>query len=141
MRRFASGVTSESHQLYGPFMRQLSACIFEWDAGDVCRLLEAKRSELEGKHGMVGLTEAEVSRKIGRKEIAVGVVRVEPRRPKSFSSRPSTARRGSTPWASRCWTPSASRRSGKSRGATSTAYRTHPVYSCTPRPAKSPRAA
>ena len=60
MRRFASGVTSESHQLYGPFMRQLSACIFEWDAGDVRRLLEAKRSELEGKHGMVVLTEAEV---------------------------------------------------------------------------------
>ena len=71
MRRFASGVTSESHQLYGPFMRQLSACIFEWDAGDVCRLLEAKRSELEGEHGMVGLTEAEVSRQIGRKEMAL----------------------------------------------------------------------
>eukprot|EP00063_Salmo_salar_P065245 XP_014040080.1 PREDICTED: uncharacterized protein LOC106593263 [Salmo salar] len=71
MRRFASGVTTESHQLYGPFMRQLSACIFEWDAGDVRRLLEAKRSELEGKHGMVGLTEAEVSRQIGRKEMAL----------------------------------------------------------------------
>lgn len=71
MRRFASGVTTESHQLYGPFMRQLSVCIFEWDAGDVRRLLEAKRSELEGKHGMVGLTEAEVSRKIGRKEMAL----------------------------------------------------------------------
>lgn len=71
MWRFASGVTTESHQLYGPFMRQLSVCIFEWDAGDVRRLLEAKRSELEGKHGMVGLTEAEVSRKIGRKEMAL----------------------------------------------------------------------
>ncbi|XP_038834473.1 uncharacterized protein LOC120032441 [Salvelinus namaycush] len=71
MRRFAAGVTTESHQLYGPFMRQLSACIFEWDAGDVRRLLEAKRSALEGKHGMVGLTEAEVSRLIGRKEIAL----------------------------------------------------------------------
>lgn len=40
--RCASGVTTESHQLYGPFMRQLSACIFEWDAGYVCRLLAAK---------------------------------------------------------------------------------------------------
>ncbi|XP_064815580.1 uncharacterized protein LOC135531470 [Oncorhynchus masou masou] len=59
MGRFASGVTTESHQLYGPFMRQLSACIFEWDAGDVRRLLKAKRSEMERKHGMVGLTEAE----------------------------------------------------------------------------------
>ncbi|KAM9492387.1 uncharacterized protein ACWYII_004276 isoform 2-T4 [Salvelinus alpinus] len=71
MRRFAAGVTTESHQLYSPFMRQLSACIFEWDAGDIRRLLEAKRSELEGKHGMVGLTEAEVSRQIGRKEITL----------------------------------------------------------------------
>ncbi|XP_038842219.1 uncharacterized protein LOC120041349 [Salvelinus namaycush] len=71
MRRFASGVTTESHQLYGPFMRQLSACVFEWDVGDIRRLLEAKRSELEGKHGMVGLTEAEVLRQIGRKEMAL----------------------------------------------------------------------
>jgi hypothetical protein len=54
------------HSNSAPF---LSACIFEWDAGDVCRLLEAKRSELEGKHGMVVLTEA--SRKIVRKEIAL----------------------------------------------------------------------
>ncbi|XP_014038307.1 uncharacterized protein [Salmo salar] len=71
MRRFASGVTTESHQLYGPFMRQLSVCILEWDAGDVRRLLGAKRSELEGKHRMVSLTEAEVSRQIGRKEMAL----------------------------------------------------------------------
>jgi hypothetical protein len=59
-------------------MWQLSVCIFEWDAADVRRMLEAKRSELEakrseleGKHGMVVLTEAEVSRKIIRKEIAL----------------------------------------------------------------------
>ncbi|XP_069000216.1 uncharacterized protein [Embiotoca jacksoni] len=68
MRRFASGVTTESHQLYPTFMRQLSHCIFEVDPGDARRLGEAKRSELEGKHGMVGLTDAEVIERISKKE-------------------------------------------------------------------------
>ncbi|XP_030589839.1 uncharacterized protein LOC115783243 [Archocentrus centrarchus] len=68
MRRFASGVTTESHQLYPTFMRQLSHCIFEVDPEDARRLTEAKRSELEGKHGMVGLTEAEVIQRISREE-------------------------------------------------------------------------
>ncbi|XP_069545914.1 uncharacterized protein [Brachyistius frenatus] len=68
MRRFASGVTTESHQLYPAFMRQLSHCIFEVDPGDARRFGEAKRSELEGKHGMVGLTDAEVIERISKKE-------------------------------------------------------------------------
>ncbi|XP_020555172.1 uncharacterized protein LOC110013345 [Oryzias latipes] len=33
MRRFASGVTTESHQLHPTFMRQLSHCIFQVDPG------------------------------------------------------------------------------------------------------------
>ena len=45
MRRFARGVTTDSHSLYGLFMARLSFAIFEWDAGDVARLREAKRSE------------------------------------------------------------------------------------------------
>lgn len=68
MRRFASGVTTESHELYPAFMRQLSLCIFEVDSGDARRLIEAKQSQLEGKHGMVGLTDAEVIRRITREE-------------------------------------------------------------------------
>ncbi|KAL3065983.1 hypothetical protein OYC64_016008 [Pagothenia borchgrevinki] len=68
MRRFAAGVTTESHELYPAFMRQLSLCIFEVDPGDARRLTEAKRSQLEGKHGMVGLTDAEVIQKITREE-------------------------------------------------------------------------
>ncbi len=44
MRRFAVGVTTDSHPLYSTFMRNLSACIFEWDASDVERLKEAKHS-------------------------------------------------------------------------------------------------
>ncbi|XP_077959181.1 uncharacterized protein LOC120819758 [Gasterosteus aculeatus] len=68
MRRFASGVNTESHELYPTFMRQLSNCIFEVDAGDARRLAEAKRSQLEGKHGMVGLTDAAVNRRISKEE-------------------------------------------------------------------------
>ena len=68
MRRFAAGVTTESHELYPTFMRQLSHCIFEVDPGDARRLAEAKRSQLEGKHEMVGLTDAEVIRRISREE-------------------------------------------------------------------------
>ncbi|XP_056120618.1 uncharacterized protein LOC130097702 [Rhinichthys klamathensis goyatoka] len=71
MRRFAAGVVSESHQLYGAFIRQLSSSIFEWDAVDVRRLLEAKRSELEGRRGMVGLTDREVYSHLRRKEMAL----------------------------------------------------------------------
>ncbi|XP_052471905.1 uncharacterized protein LOC128028665 [Carassius gibelio] len=41
IRRIAVGVTTDSHPLYAPFMGHLSACIFEWDAGDVERLKEA----------------------------------------------------------------------------------------------------
>ncbi len=37
-------MTTDSHPLYGPFMKRLTACIFEWDASDVERLKEAKRS-------------------------------------------------------------------------------------------------
>lgn len=44
MRRFAVGVTTDSHPLYGPFMKRLTSCIFEWDASDVERLKEAKRA-------------------------------------------------------------------------------------------------
>ncbi|KAJ7983613.1 hypothetical protein DPEC_G00375190 [Dallia pectoralis] len=70
MRRFAAGVSTESHQLYGVFMKQLSSCIFEWDAGDVRRLLEAKRSQLEVQQGIVGLTDGEVFSRLAKKEMA-----------------------------------------------------------------------
>ncbi|XP_044023527.1 uncharacterized protein LOC122862245 [Siniperca chuatsi] len=68
MRRFAAGVTTESHELYPTFMRQLSHCIFEVDPGDARRLTEAKRSQLEWKHGMVDLTDGEVIQRISREE-------------------------------------------------------------------------
>ncbi|XP_034386340.1 uncharacterized protein LOC117729430 [Cyclopterus lumpus] len=68
MRRFASGVTTEAHELYPTFMGQLSRCIFEVDPEDARRLTEAKRSELEEKRGMVGLSDAEVIEEISKRE-------------------------------------------------------------------------
>ncbi|XP_037643953.1 uncharacterized protein LOC119498907 [Sebastes umbrosus] len=63
-----ASVTTETHELYPPFMRQLSHCIFEVDPRDARRLIEAKRSQLEGRHGMVAPTDAEVIKKISKKE-------------------------------------------------------------------------
>ncbi|XP_024155228.1 uncharacterized protein LOC112163196 [Oryzias melastigma] len=68
MQRFASGVTTESHQLYPTFMRQLSHCTFEVDSGDARRLTQAMWSELEGKHGMVGLTDTDVIQRVSKEE-------------------------------------------------------------------------
>ncbi|XP_067280313.1 uncharacterized protein [Pseudorasbora parva] len=46
MQRFTAGLTSESHTLYSPFMGRLFSCIFEWNAGDLKTLQEAKQHEL-----------------------------------------------------------------------------------------------
>lgn len=46
MRRLASGVTSESHPLYGLFMHRLSGAIFQWDSEDYQQLFEAKKGQL-----------------------------------------------------------------------------------------------
>ncbi|XP_061745496.1 uncharacterized protein LOC133544310 isoform X1 [Nerophis ophidion] len=48
MRRFARGVSTETHTLYGKFMNRLSFAMFEWDEGDMSRLREAKRAERGG---------------------------------------------------------------------------------------------
>lgn len=47
IRRIASGVTTDAHQLYSLFMAQLSQCIFEWDPEDFAELREAKVSEIK----------------------------------------------------------------------------------------------
>ncbi|XP_058509620.1 uncharacterized protein LOC131475475 [Solea solea] len=66
MRRFARGVTTDSHQLYGLFMARLSFAIFEWDAGDVARLREAKQS-VEGKDAHIKLSAKELARHCRRR--------------------------------------------------------------------------
>ncbi|XP_058474505.1 uncharacterized protein LOC131447057 [Solea solea] len=66
MRRFARGVTTDSHQLYGLFMARLSFAIFEWDAGDVARLREAKQS-MEGKDAHIKLSAKELARHCRRR--------------------------------------------------------------------------
>ncbi|XP_051236283.1 uncharacterized protein LOC127352150 [Dicentrarchus labrax] len=67
MRRFARGVTTDSHQLYGLFMARLSFAIFEWDAEDVSRLRGAKQSE-EGRDAQeVKLSAKELARHCRRR--------------------------------------------------------------------------
>ncbi|XP_048848221.1 uncharacterized protein LOC125718410 isoform X2 [Brienomyrus brachyistius] len=70
MRRFAVGVTTDSHQLYGLFMAKLSSCIFEWDSADVARLMQAVQAELEGKQGIVGLSEDQLTGRLTAKMLA-----------------------------------------------------------------------
>ena len=49
MRRLAIACTTHAHQLYPTFMSQVSACIFEWDAGDMALLREAKSRQLQAQ--------------------------------------------------------------------------------------------
>lgn len=70
MRRFAAGVTTEAHPLYGIFMARLSTCIFEWDPEDVAALRRAKEGELTAKK--VGhISEEAVTSRISRRELAL----------------------------------------------------------------------
>jgi len=70
MRRFASCCTTESHPMYGLFMSKLSACIFQWDSEDVAALHHAKSAELAEKSAS-GFTDADLQRKVSRKELAL----------------------------------------------------------------------
>ncbi|KAK0153864.1 hypothetical protein N1851_004056 [Merluccius polli] len=66
MRRYASGVNTESHQLYKSFLQQLSLCIFRWDPEDTARLLDAKKRTLEAQ-GMTFSSDAGVWRHVSRR--------------------------------------------------------------------------
>ncbi|XP_078787330.1 uncharacterized protein LOC101160338 isoform X2 [Oryzias latipes] len=70
MRRFAAGVTTEAHPLYGIFMARLSACIFEWDPEDVAALRCAKEAELAAKKSG-HVSRRTVSAQISRRELAL----------------------------------------------------------------------
>lgn len=70
MRRFASGVTTESHQLYKPFLQQLSSCIFLWDPEDAARLLKVKKRMLEAQ-GMTFSSDAGVWRHVSSRDMAL----------------------------------------------------------------------
>lgn len=70
MRRFAAGVTTEAHPLYGIFMARLSRCIFEWDAEDVAALRLAKQGELLARQ-MGLLSEKALCERISRRELAL----------------------------------------------------------------------
>ncbi len=70
MRRFAAGVTTEAHPLYGIFMARLSACIFQWDPEDVAALRRAKEGELAAKK-TGHISERAVSARVTRRELAL----------------------------------------------------------------------
>ncbi|KAJ8007961.1 hypothetical protein DPEC_G00099780 [Dallia pectoralis] len=70
IRRFAGGVTSESHPLYSLFLQRLSSCIFVWCAEDAERLREAKRGELAARR-IGGLCDSEINKRITSKEMAL----------------------------------------------------------------------
>ncbi|XP_051810015.1 uncharacterized protein LOC110962542 isoform X2 [Acanthochromis polyacanthus] len=65
MRRFNCGLTTEHHPLYGTFCAKLSACVFEWDQGDVQCLKEAKREEWKSNHSGFAPTEEQIILKMG----------------------------------------------------------------------------
>ncbi|XP_077058226.1 uncharacterized protein LOC143720384 [Siphateles boraxobius] len=71
MRRFAAGLHTDSHPLYGLFMAKLSACIFVWDEGDVALLREAKMRELEQQHGIRGLTDDQLTSRLTSRQLAL----------------------------------------------------------------------
>lgn len=53
MRLLAVGCTTDAHPLYPAFMRALSSCIFEWDAGDL-DLLRRSKTKQEQRPGLTG---------------------------------------------------------------------------------------
>ncbi|KAK7898989.1 hypothetical protein WMY93_019842 [Mugilogobius chulae] len=68
MQRLAVGCTTDAHQLYPTFMARMSACIFEWDAGDVNKLREAKRAQLN-EQGWPHLSEKQLDWHITKAEL------------------------------------------------------------------------
>ncbi|XP_052420251.1 uncharacterized protein LOC127964133 [Carassius gibelio] len=68
MRRLAVGCTTDAHQLYPTFMARLSSCIFEWDAGDLTLLRQAKREQLI-QQGWPTLSEEELDHHLTKAEL------------------------------------------------------------------------
>ena len=70
MRRLAGGCTSEKHPLYPSFLRQLSACIFEWDKADFEDLVNAKREELQAM-GIASPSHKAIMEAVNKQELAL----------------------------------------------------------------------
>ncbi|KAM4541695.1 uncharacterized protein PAE49_018621 [Odontesthes bonariensis] len=69
MRRLAVGCTTDAHPLYPAFMRALSSCIFEWDAGDLDLLRRSKTNQLQQEQ-RPGITRSMVDSQISKKELS-----------------------------------------------------------------------
>ena len=70
MRRLALGTTTDAHPLFPTSMSRLSACIFEWDMGDVALLRRYKKEQLK-QDGRPGITDAMVDANISKDELAL----------------------------------------------------------------------
>jgi len=70
MRRLAVGCTTDAHPLYPTFMGCLSACIFEWDAGDLSLLRQAKKQQLI-QEGMPAITDLMVDWSISKRDLSL----------------------------------------------------------------------
>lgn len=70
MRRFSTGVVTDNHPLYGPFLSQLSACIFDWTTEDADALRKVKRAELV-KEGIKNPTKVQVKNATTKAEMAL----------------------------------------------------------------------
>ena len=68
MKRFSDACTSQTHPLFQIFLRQLSACIFEWDPEDYKELFNAKREELQAEK--LDPTDEAVAKAITKAELA-----------------------------------------------------------------------
>ncbi|XP_075340662.1 uncharacterized protein LOC142399987 [Odontesthes bonariensis] len=69
MRRLAVGCTTDAHPLYPAFMRALSSCIFEWDAGDLDLLRRSKTKQLQQEQ-RPGITRSMVDSHMTKKELS-----------------------------------------------------------------------
>ena len=70
MRRFAAGMTTDNHPLYGIFLSPLSCCIFEWSAEDRALLRHAKKSQIQLQLHHAP-TDAQVSQAITKNEMSL----------------------------------------------------------------------
>lgn len=68
MRRLASAVETESHQLYQPFMAGISQAIFVWDDADLQQLVAAKMGQMQ-QRGMA-ISDHQAKRMLDRHELA-----------------------------------------------------------------------
>ncbi len=135
MRRFAAGVNTEAHPLYGIFMARLSACIFLWDPEDVAALRHAKEAELAAKK-TGHISERAIRARIARRELALHCRRSTRGLEETTRSIGSLidlfdSADGKDTLEFLCWTTSGSSRYGRNSGSTFSVSKTQRTFRST----------